>query len=376
MKNKFIVLSTGLALFSMFFGSGNLVFPLSVGQNSGGHFLLAAIGICLTGVLVPFLGAFAMMLFQGKSERFFGLIGKPAIFWFPLLALSLMGPFGVAARCLTVAHGSFRLIFPELSLSLFSLAACAVIFLAIVKKNRIVPLLGTYLTPLLLLSLAIIGIVSYQLSPNPEVEPGRAWHALKNGFFEGYQTMDLLAAFFFSSFVIKHLNEKMCERPLRVFLQSALIGASLLTIVYAVLVYLGATYAPLLEDIPPEALLGNVAQASLGTLAAPLVCVAVTLACLTTAIVLVSLFADFLKKEIARDKIANATAIAITLAITFAVSTLEFAGIAGFLGPILQTIYPALIVFTLMSIASETWGLKKRRWPVAMTLLAKLLFAP
>src|SRR5579872_2320269 len=106
MKNKTLIISTGLAMFSMFFGSGNLVFPLVVGQTSEGHFGFAAIGILITGVLVPFLGILAMLLFNGSSKDFFGRLGNPAVFWFPLIALSLMGPFGVLARCITVAHGS------------------------------------------------------------------------------------------------------------------------------------------------------------------------------------------------------------------------------------------------------------------------------
>jgi LIVCS family branched-chain amino acid:cation transporter len=67
MVKKNIILSTGLAMFSMFFGSGNLVFPLLVGQMSSGHYLSATLGILLTGVLVPFLGILAMILFNGDS---------------------------------------------------------------------------------------------------------------------------------------------------------------------------------------------------------------------------------------------------------------------------------------------------------------------
>ncbi|EKE08422.1 MAG: hypothetical protein ACD_17C00172G0001, partial [uncultured bacterium] len=97
MKKNRLVISTGLALFSMFFGSGNLVFPLVVGKTSQGHFNLGALGIFLTGVLVPFLGVLAMCLFNGCTKTFFGRMGRPAVFWFPLIALSLMGPFGVLA---------------------------------------------------------------------------------------------------------------------------------------------------------------------------------------------------------------------------------------------------------------------------------------
>jgi branched-chain amino acid:cation transporter, LIVCS family len=377
MKNKSLIISTGLAMFSMFFGSGNLVFPLVVGQTSEGHFGFAAIGILLTGVLVPFLGILAMILFNGSSKDFFGRLGKPAVFWFPLIALSLMGPFGVLARCITVAHGSFRLLLPDAPLWLFSIISCAVIFLLTVRKNRIVPLLGSILTPILLLSLAAIAVFGLLSAEIPTPSPNGTWNSFKNGIFQGYQTMDLLAAFFFSAFVIKHLKDHQKtedkSHSLPIFLKASLIGAGLLSVIYIVLVLLGAIYAPQLAHVPAQEMLGFIAQAALGSWAAPIVCCAVALACLTTAIVLTSLFADFLRKEVTKSKINHLVAVAATLAITFAISTLEFSGIAKFLGPILEAIYPALIVLTVLSIFHKLWGWSTVRMPIAIAFALKLL---
>lgn len=374
MKNKSLILSTGLAMFSMFFGSGNLVFPLVVGQISNGHFGLATFGIWLTGVVVPFLGILAMLLFNGSSQDFFGRLGKPATFWFPLIALSLMGPFGVLARCITVAHGAFRLLLPETSLWMFSSLLCVCLFLLAIRKNKIVPLLGSILTPFLLLSLgaiAVFGLLSVEL---PEAAPNGGWTGFKNGIFQGYQTMDLLAAFFFSAFVIKHLKEATgTHTPLSTFFKSSLIGAGLLSTIYFILVLLGAMYAPELGAIPPQEMLGFVAQRSLGPLAAPIVCIAVILACITTAIVLTSLFADFLRKEVAKEKIGNSAALAVTLTIAFFTSTLEFSGIAKILGPILEATYPALIVLTVLSIFHKLWGWTTVRMPIAIAFILKLL---
>jgi LIVCS family branched-chain amino acid:cation transporter len=377
MKNKTLILSTGLAMFSMFFGSGNLVFPLVVGQMSDGHFGLASLGILLTGVLVPFLGILAMLLFNGSSSDFFGRLGKPAVFWFPLIALSLMGPFGVLARCITVAHGSFRLLLPDTSLVIFSLIACGVIYLLTISKNRIVPLLGSVLTPILLLSLAAIALFGLLSVDLPAVSENGGWASFKTGIFQGYQTMDLLAAFFFSAFVIKHLKEHKATEDgphsLSIFMKASFIGAGLLSVIYFVLVLLGAMYAPELAKVPPQEMLGFVAQKAIGPLAAPIVCAAVVLACLTTAIVLTSLFADFLRKEVTKDRIGNSTAIITTLAIAFFTSTLEFSGIAKILGPILEAIYPALIVLTVLSIFHKLWGWRTVRMHIAIAFVAKIL---
>jgi len=366
-------------MFSMFFGSGNLVFPLVVGQLSEGHYILASLGILLTGVLVPFLGILAMFLFNGNQTEFFMRLGKPATFWFPLLAISIMGPFGVLARCITVAHGAFKLLVPDVPLWLFSIGSCGIIFLLTIRKNRIVPLLGSILTPLLIVSLAAIvccGVASENL---PSLTgAGSGWASLKQGIFQGYQTMDLLAAFFFSAFVIKHLNKQKAlqDNPslsLSVFLKSSLIGAGLLAGIYCFLVLMGAMYASELASTPPQEMLGFIAKETLGPFAAPIVCSTVILACLTTAVVLASLFADFLRKDISKERISPALSLTATLLIAFFVSTLEFSGIARIIGPILEICYPALIVLALAGIFHKLWGWKAIRVPTAIAFLAKLI---
>jgi len=195
MKRYSLMLSTGFAMFSMFFGSGNLVFPLLVGKESQGHLFFAALGFILTGVLVPFLGVGAMMLYKGDNRAFFGTLGRPARFWLPLIILGLMGPFGVLARCFTVAHGSFKLIFPEVELIVFSLVSCVLIFMITINKNRIIPMLGQWLTPFLLLALFAIGVFGYWYSDLNVQAQGQWDTAFLTGIFKGYQTMDLLAAF-------------------------------------------------------------------------------------------------------------------------------------------------------------------------------------
>lgn len=379
MKNKWLSLNTGFALFAMFFGSGNLVFPITVGQESEGHYLFAALGIFLTGVIVPFLGVFGIMLYKGNLNSFFSSFGRKGTLLFSFLALALMGPFGVLARCITVAHGALQLLFQDISLPLTSFVMCLLILFLSVNKSRIISLLGTILTPLLLLSIAAIAFYGIKGGTFPEasIEGEGGWKALANGFFQGYQTMDLLAAFFFSSFVIQHLNLKLGSEIdeksyINIFFKASLIGAGILSTVYLILVVLGAIYSTELQGVPPQEMLGKIAMFALGSLAAPCVCITVIFACLTTAIVLASLFADFLHKEIFQQKIDNVYALVITLGIGFSVSILDFAGIAGFLGPILEVTYPALIALTVVNIAQKYYGFRSSHWPFTLTLAAKL----
>lgn len=344
------VWSTGFALFSMFFGSGNLVFPIAVGLQSGGDTALAALGILLTGVLVPFLGVWGMMLYQGKLSQFFSFLGPKGLFCFSLLVLSLMGPFGVLARCLTVAHGALLLLIPGLPLPMTSLGLSVLIYLLAVNKNRIVTLLGAYLTPLLLLSLAAIAGIGLVYGAAEPVQTLAHGNPFLNGLLQGYQTCDLLAAFFFSQFVINDLRRKNVTNLTQHFYQSAWIGAALLSTVYVALVLLGWRYASLLAHVPPQEMLGTIALVALGPIAAPCVCVAILFACLTTAIVLASLYADFIHTEVSREKINPRLSMGITLGIAFVVSTFDFNGIARFLGPVLETLYPVLIALTLFNI--------------------------
>lgn len=376
MKNKWLFVTTGFALFSMFFGSGNLVFPITVGQESEGHYFLAAMGILSTGVVVPFLGVLGMMLYKGDINSFFSCFGKKGAFLFSFLALALMGPFGVLARCLTVAHGALLLLLPNALLPVTSFCLCVVIYFLALNKNKIVSTLGTFLTPFLLLAIALIAFFGLKQGTSPETITSSGWSALKNGFFQGYQTMDLLAAFFFSQFIIKHLHSKLTPSEgesslLKHFYKSSLIGAGILSLVYFALVLLGWKYSPLLLNMPPQEMLGKIAIESLGAIAAPCVCLAVLFACLTTAIVLASLFADFFRSEVTKDKIGNKQALLLTLGICFVISTFDFAGIASFLGPVLEAIYPALIVLTLINIANKFLSIKSSHWPFTLTLLAK-----
>lgn len=378
MKTTRVAVSTGFALFSMFFGSGNLVFPILVGQESQGHFLLAGLGIILTGVIIPFMGVLGMMLYQGSLRDFFACFGSKGLFLFSLLCLGLMGPFGVLARCLTVAHGALVQLAPSISLEMSSLGFCLLIFLLTVNKNSIIPVLGSLLTPFLLVSIATIAFFGLKSgSFSAPISDSNSFDALKNGFFTGYQMMDLVASFFFSGFIIQHLRQHYPEGTqtgalLKVFFRAAMVGGAILSAVYGALVLLGWLYAPQLTDVAPKEMLGTIAIHSLGHFAAPCVSLAVVFACLTTAIVLTSLFADFLQHEISKNRLSNPLSLLITLGLGFAVSTLDFAGIASFLGPVLEAIYPALIILTLVNIAVKLLGARATHWPFTLTLAAKL----
>ena len=130
------VLSTGLAMFSMFFGAGNVVFPLVVGQAAGDQTVFAMLGLLITAVGVPFLGLLAILLFQGNYQKFFARAGKVPGFVLAAAIMLLIGPFGGLPRCIALSYSTINVSWPVISFGAFSFLSCAVIFLCTCRKNR------------------------------------------------------------------------------------------------------------------------------------------------------------------------------------------------------------------------------------------------
>jgi len=184
------------------------------------------------------------------------------------------------------------------------------------------------------------------VSANPS-EISHFWH----GLMEGYNTMDLLAAFFFAPIIISSLGRPERDKDFNHFvLKASAIGAFLLAIIYSGFCYLAYIYAPELEGISNDRLLGEIAIKILGPYAGLIVSLTVTVACLTTAIALIAAFASFMHKEVLGEKVGHVPVLIISLLMTFAVTTLEFQGIAHFLNPILEICYPVLILLTFYNL--------------------------
>ncbi|MDF2578151.1 MAG: conserved rane protein of unknown function [Chlamydiales bacterium] len=360
MRIKYTIAS-GLAMFSMFFGSGNLVFPLAIGQASLDSWFYAFLGLLCTGVFIPFLGLFAIILYEGNYQGFFDQTGKWMGTIIAFFTLSLLGSFGVIPRCITVAHGGIQTIYPTLGLIPFSLLFCGLVVLCTLRKDTIMRILGMFLTPILLTGLAIL--IGYGIFSAPVVEPSQTptLYNFKVGFTQGYQTMDLLAAFFFSAAIVQELRKQTSTaKLLSTSLLSSLIGASCLAIVYLGFVYLGAAYAPLTKGVSPELILPTIAHHIMGSHAAIVLAMVILLSCFTTAIALISIYAEYLSKFFYGHQKQYATMVCITSILAFVISTFEFRGVANFLAPILSIIYPALIGLTLTSILA--WKLKQTRY--------------
>lgn len=365
-------LAIGLAMFSMFFGAGNVIFPLAVGQNAGNQNFYAMIGLILTAAIMPIAGVIAMILFDGNYRNFFGRLGKTPGFLLALIIISLLGPLGSTPRCIALSYTTLKVSFPALSSTIFSALSCLIIFLFCVRKNQILTLLGWVLTPLLLGSLITIIVTGLITVPDIQNTNQINGSPFLYGLKEGYNTMDLLAAFFFSSTILNILrirfeHESSSTKYIKTTLNASIIGAVLLALIYAGFSYLAAFHGAHLSISGKDELLGAITMRIAGSNGGILVCITIALACLTTAIALISAFTDFIQKEVFEEKISYEMTLAGSLLITFFVSTFEFNGISVFLGPILEVCYPGLIVLTILNIAHRLKNFKPIKIPVLFT---------
>ncbi len=362
-------------MFSMFFGAGNVIFPLAVGQWAGDQNLFAIIGLLITAAIMPIIGVIAMTLFDGDFQKFFGRLGKYPGFILSLTIISLLGPFGSTPRCIALSYTTLKSAFLDISPVVFSACACAIIFLFTFKKTHLLKILGWVLTPLLLGSLLIIilmGLFSDRaIQPVDQSTLTSFFYGLK----EGYNTMDLLAAFFFSSTIINILRAKKSENRdyLSTTFKASIVAAILLACIYIGFSTLAAFHSADLHVKGKDELLAALTLKIAGPYAGWLVCITIALACLTTAIALISAFADFIQKEVFNENISYEVTLIGSLLITFFVSTFQFTGISVFLGPILQICYPGLIVLTVLNIAHRLKNVQTIKIPVFFAFSLSLI---
>jgi branched-chain amino acid:cation transporter, LIVCS family len=357
--------ATGMAIFAMFFGAGNIIFPLALGQQLFEQTPYAIMGLLITAVLVPFSGLLAMFLYQGQIRPFFGRLGQWPGLMLAFLIIALLGPLGSTPRCIALSFSTLNLAYPGIQAILFNVIACCCLFFMAYKRQRLLSLLGYVLTPLLLALLAFIVIKGLWNPPMIEAAPvpmegfANFWKGLK----EGYNTMDLLAAFFFAPVIISLTQTKTADLPdaksrLKFVLIASAIGAALLGLIYIGFSLLASWHAATLQAIPPQELLAVIALKILGPYAGLIVCLTVVLACLTTAVALIAAFASFVHQELLQGKGNYPSILALSVFATFLVACFEFQGISSFLTPVLEICYPFLILLTGYNLIERLYRLR------------------
>jgi LIVCS family branched-chain amino acid:cation transporter len=373
-----LVIATGLAIFSMFFGAGNVLFPLTLGIDTKDQNFPALAGFLITAVGVPLIGVISAVLFKGDYDAYYQRIGKIPGFLLALFIMALIGPFGAMPRITAAAFASIEFYYPSASLVYFSLGAGITTYLLTYRKSRLLGLLSYILTPVLLGSLLLIIIMGLWTATHPPVGDHTPYRAFSSGLVEGYQTMDLLATVFFSYVIIELLEQRMPalneqKKILSITLKGGCLGMFLIALIYSGLCLVSSTHAETLQGIPQAQIMTAIAYQLLGPAGSVVAAIAIILACLTTAMALAASFADFIHKDIFMEKFPYQPCLFLTVAISTLISLLGFSGIMKFLVPILFICYPALIVLSICNLFHKVYGWKMVKIPFFVTLVLSTL---
>ncbi|HHV26327.1 MAG TPA: branched-chain amino acid transport system II carrier protein [Tissierellia bacterium] len=352
-KKKKDIFIVGFALFAIFFGAGNLIFPPSLGVIAGKHWILAAFGFLLTDPVLPILGVIATSKAGGKAED----LGKRVSITFSrtlgAISILVVGPLFSIPRTAATTHEIA--IQPNLSnvpLIVTSIVFFVLTYLLAVNQDNVIDRIGKYLTPALLIILAIIIIVSIVNPIGSKAKPEPNNYFLI-GFEEGYQTMDALGASLMAGIVLTDLTFRgYKDRKEQEYMtnRAGLIAGALLFFIYGGLTYVGATGSSVFQpDMPRVELLLALVNEIFGSAGAIAMSLVVSLACLTTSVGLTATTANYFN-DISEGKISyKSMVIAVTICSLF-LSLLGVEGLINVAVPVLSTIYPVIIVLILMTL--------------------------
>ena len=353
-KNTKDAIIIGFALFSMFFGAGNLIFPGFLGNSLGSDYLLGTVGFIITGVGLPLLAIVACSKGDGTFESIGNKIDRKFVLIFTTVLFMAIGPLMAVPRtAATTFEISINPFFPKIPAIVAITVYFAINLFFVLKQSSIVDTIGKFLTPALLLLLIVL-IVKGVISPIGTIVNTNTSSVLSSSLIEGYQTMDALGALLFASIVTTSLKDKGYkgkEMPKMIF-KSGLVAAIGLAFIYGGLTYIGAQTSSLVTgEIGKTGLLLLISESVLGNMGPAIIGVAMGLACLSTSIGLVSVGASFFEK-ISNGKLSyKLNAIVISI-ISLGVASLGVDKIVALSGPVLNLLYPVsitIIVTTLLS---------------------------
>lgn len=352
-------LITAFALFSLFFGAGNLIFPPLLGFQSGNSWWLVAIGFCISAILIPIFGILAHAKLQGTIFDFGKKVSPKFSVVYSILvyAISVILP---SPRTASVTHEIAIQPFFDSSYLVTSIIYFSLVFVFAMNRSKILNVLGKLLTPtIIVIILAIIGITLFSfdftfgatLFENP----------FTHGIQEGYQTFDAIGAVVVGGVIIVSINIKNKTRSYeekKALIRAAAWWAGLaLFLIYIGLILTGALMHNDFEaHISRTALLSGISLKTLGSTANLFLSLLVSLACFTTAVGIVAGTSDFIKhlfKDAEKAYILTAI-IACILGVVMGQFNVNY--IIAIALPALMFIYPITIVLIVLNVLPDTYA--------------------
>ena len=360
LRQKILVAGT---LFGMFFGAGNLIFPVHLGQMAGQNALPAIIGFIITAVGIPILGVAAIGITHSDGlQTLSGKVGKGYGIFFTCLLYLTIGPLFAIPRCATVSFttGITPLLgadSPErLYLLLFSAVFFAFVLFFSLRPGKITVWIGKIINPLFLFFFAVLMLAAL-LAPGAAVsavEPVEAY--LSDAFFpaliEGYGTMDAIAGLAFGIVVIDVIRRMGVDNDDTIaedVLSSGLLTGALMALIYVVSIVVGAQSRGLFELSENGGIaLTQIAGHYLGGVGLFILAFTITFACLKTSIGLVTACAETFSK-MTNGKISYRSWAILFTVFSFAVSNIGLSAIIEYSIPMLMLIYPPAIALILLA---------------------------
>lgn len=353
-------LSIGLMLFALFFGAGNMIFPPLLGQEAGTNLWPAIIGFLVTGVGLPLLGIAAVALNGGDFEELGARVHPIFGIIFTIILYLAIGPVFAIPRTGTVAFeiGAAPFLSNDAASNSISLFMYTIIFFGITywlaqNPSKLVDRIGKILTPALLVTIAVLvgKAIFNPMGTIPRPSEAYSSNPFFKGFIEGYLTLDALAALVFAIVVVsavKELGVTDSKKIAMTTIKSGLIAAIGLMLVYLSLAYLGATSASVVGQVENGGQILSIAAKKyydiFGTI---MLGAAITLACLTTSVGLVTSCAEYFHKL--WPKISYQALIIIISVFSMLVANVGLTQLIKLSLPVLMMIYP--IAITLIFLA-------------------------
>lgn len=343
----------GFALFAMFFGAGNVVFPPYLGMHAGEQWANGFLFYFIADIGLALVAMFAI-LHAGGADNITGRIGHAASNVLMCAVILCIGPMVAIPRtAATTLEMSVTPFFSGMSPVVFSIIFFAVILLLSIKQSAVIDIVGKILTPALLIGLLVLIVKGFVSPIGDIVDTGvSASEVTVNGIKSGYQTMDVLAAMAFGIIILSSADEKGytdSKSAAKMIGIAAALSGVLLMIVYFGLTYLGATASTVFPtDISRANLVIGIVELLLGKAGLIIFAIVVALACITTAVALVSSAASFFAK-LANDKISYSVFVVVICVSSAIISNLGLDMIIAIATPVLDIVYPPMLVLILLS---------------------------
>lgn len=387
------ILVTGLALFAMYFGAGNLIFPAMIGMTAGENVTPVIIGFLLTGVALPVLGMIAASTQRrGEHDGIASRIGTYPSLVFTIAIFLSTGMLYAIPRVATVSFemaaapilaGGAGGETTQADLFIYTVIFFAAVGIIALNPGRLVDRLGTYLTPALLIVLAILIVTALVTMDPVSVPPAEDYASdpLPAGLLQGYYTMDAIASLVFSGVILSALARAGFTSRRRLIWGSTLAAGTAgigLAIVYLGLAAVGTRVAG--QGLTDGAAgLAYAASEALGPVGQAVFSAVAILACLTTAIGLIGASSQYFRKLF--PKLTHPTLVLVQTLVALSLANLGLETILEIVTPVNQLLYPiaiCIIAIALLDVVTPGrlhWTYRLSAWTAAIVAIPEALWA-